>query len=131
MHILAAYLILITMSPAHQITEYVNSVLGWRGERLKELRDIINENAPESSEEFKWNVPVWMQHGLLLAISAHKDHVKINFFKGAYLPDPYGVINSGLKSKEHRSIDFKQSDSINRQAVAELVQAAVAYNQGK
>lgn len=119
------------MNPAHQVTEYINSFLDWRGEHLKQLRDIINESAPEACEEFKWSVPVWTQNGLLLAISAHKDHVKINFFKGVHLPDPKAVINGGLTSKEHRSIDFSKGDKIHKQAVAGLVQAAVAYNKEK
>lgn len=116
------------MNPTHHVTEYINSFLDWRSERLKELRDIINENAPGATEDFKWSVPVWTQDGLLLAISGFKDHVKINFFKGVYLPDPKGVINGGLDSKEHRSIDLKKSDTIDKQAVSNLIKAAIAYN---
>jgi hypothetical protein len=116
------------MSPAHQVTEYINQFLDWRGERLKELRDIINEAAPEAHEEFKWNVPVWTQNGLLVAISAFRDHVKVNFFKGVHLPDPKHVINGGMESKEHRSIDFKQADKVNIEALSDLVKAAIEYN---
>ncbi len=67
---------------------------------------------------------------MVCAISAFKDHVKINFFKGAYLPDPDGIINNGLESKEHRSIDFAQGDAINKKALTALVAEAAKYNQG-
>ncbi len=119
------------MNVSDKITERINSYDDWRGEMLKELRKLINDTAPELTEDFKWDVPVWTSNGLVCAISAFKDHVKINFFKGAYLPDPSNIFNSGLDSKEHRSINLAQSDKLDKAAVQELIYAAVTYNKGK
>jgi hypothetical protein len=65
---------------------------------------------------------------LVCAISGFKDHVKFNFFKGAYLPDRKGLFNSGLDSKEHRSINFAEDDKLDKSALKELIKAAVSYN---
>jgi hypothetical protein len=116
------------MSLSDNITTYINSFEDWRGERLRELRQVINETAPELTEDFKWSVPVWTHNGLVVAISAFKDHVKINFLKGASLDVPQSMFNSGLDSKMHRSINYKQGDKIDKPALQKLIQAAVAHN---
>jgi hypothetical protein len=112
-----------------KVSDYINSYTDWRGDILRELRAIINKTSPELTEDFKWSVPVWTHNGLVCAISAFKDHVKINFFKGVYLKDTHGVINNGLESKEHRSIDFAPGEKINKNALADLVAQATKYSQ--
>ena len=118
------------MDVSDKITEKIEKYGDWRSDMLRELRRLINETAPELSEDFKWNVPVWIHNGLVCAISGFKDHVKINFFKGAYLPDPDNLFNSGLDSKEHRSINYSENDQLDKKAIAEIILDAVAYNKG-
>ena len=57
-------------------------------------------------EEWKWETPVWSHNGNVLAFGAFKDHIKINFFKGALLDDPQGLFNAGLDAKKTRAIDY-------------------------
>ena len=63
-----------------------------------------------------------------MAVGIFKDHVKLNFFKGASLPDPHGLFNAGLEAKATRAIDFREGDKINEPALKELIRAAVAFN---
>lgn len=116
------------MEPSEQITQYIANVTDWRGEKLAELRKIINQAAPELTEEFKWSVPVWTHNGMVCAISGFKDFVKINFFKGASLSAPEGLFNSGLDSKDHRSINIGQNDPIPAKAITALIHEAVSMN---
>ncbi|MBA2279417.1 DUF1801 domain-containing protein [Candidatus Saccharibacteria bacterium] len=116
------------MDTSDKVTEHINSYSDWRSERLKELRELIGKTSPDLIEDFKWGVPVWTHYGLVCAISGFKDYIKINFFKGAFLPDPASLFNSGLDSKEHRSINLQQLDTINSAAISDLIRAAVAYN---
>ena len=116
------------MAATDKVTNYINSFGDWRGERLKQLRELINATAPELTEDFKWGVPVWTRNGLVLAISGFKDHVKINFLKGASLDVPQSMFNSGLDSKMHRSINFSEDDRIDKTTLSELVRAATAQN---
>jgi hypothetical protein len=86
--------------------------------------------APGITEEWKWGTPVWSQNGMVCAAGLFKDHVKLNFFKGASLADPKKLFNSGLDAKVTRAIDFAEGDRLNEAAVKELVRAAVALNAG-
>ena len=57
-----------------------------------------------------------------------QDHVKLNFFKGASLPDPKKLFNAGLEAKATRAIDFAEGDTVDEAALKELIRAAVAFN---
>jgi hypothetical protein len=64
----------------------------------------------------------------VVAAGVFKDHVKLNFFKGASLEDPQGIFNAGSEAKATRAIDFRAEDQIREAALTELICAAVAYN---
>lgn len=95
------------------------------------LRKLIREDAPELTEEWKWDTPVWSYKGNVVAVGVFKDHVKLNFFKGASLKDPDGLFNAGLEAKATRAIDIHEGDQINTSALKELIRDAVAHNTGK
>jgi hypothetical protein len=73
-------------------------------------------------------MPVFTHNGMVCAISAFKDHVKINFFKGSELKDPHKLINAGLESKRNRAIDFAEGDTIDEAKLKDLIKEAVALN---
>jgi hypothetical protein len=115
-------------TPSQRITDYIAGFDDWRGSMLARLRQLVLEAAPEISEEWKWDTLVWSHKGNVVAGGIFKDHVKLNFFKGALLPDPHGLFNAGLEAKTSRSIDFHEGDDIPVSALQELVRAAVAQN---
>ncbi len=116
------------MNPSQLITKQIADLPDWRGKMLTRLRKIILEAAPEIAEEWKWGTAVWSRNGLVCSAGAFKDHMKINFFKGASLKDPKRLFNAGLEAKATRAIDFTEGADINEAALKELVRAAVAYN---
>lgn len=116
------------MNPSELIDRQIADLPDWRGQTFARLRQLIHEADPDLAEEWKWNTAAWSSKGMVCAVSAFKDHVKINFFKGASLPDPKGLFNSGLEAKASRSIDFYEGDVIDEPALKELIRAAVAYN---
>lgn len=113
-----------------QITTYIEGLGDWRGKQLAALRKLILAAAPGVTEEWKWGTPVFSSNGNVVAIAAFKDHVKVNFFKGAELADPSGLFNSGLDAKASRGIDLAQGDKVNQAAFKALVKAAAALNAG-
>ena|SRR6266849_3418059 len=113
---------------SRRIDQHVGALKDWRGDFIARLRKVINSADPSLQEDWKWETPVWAANGNVCAIGAFKDSVKINFFKGASLPDPHHLFNGGLDAKASRSIDLAQSDSIDEPALKELVWAAVATN---
>ena len=119
------------MNTSERITRYIDSLADWRGTLLARLRRLIRAAAPDLVEEWKWNTPVWSCGGNVLAIGVFADHVKVNFFKGASLPDPQRLFNAGLDAKATRAIDIHEGGRIDEAAFKKLVRAAVALDQGK
>ncbi len=116
------------MTPDQQFDERIKELGDWRGELLMKLRRMIESAGPDLKLEWKWGTSIWTQNGLVVGTSAFKDHVKINFLKGSRLPDPHKLFNSGLDSKDHRSINFAEGDDINQAGIKDLVRAAIAAN---
>ena len=117
-----------TMTASQHITQQIEELNDWRGKLIARLRKLILDASPGIVEEWKWDTAVWSQNGLVCSTGAFKDHVKLNFFKGASLPDPRGLFNAGLDAKATRAIDFGENDKVNEPALKELVRAAVKQN---
>jgi len=116
------------LTPSQKIDKYINDLDDWRGKLLARLRRLILESSPALTEDWKWETPVWVHKGNVVAGGVFKDHVKLNFFKGASLPDPKKLFNAGLDAKTTRAIDIHENDKIDEAALKELVRTAVAFN---
>lgn len=116
------------LTPSEHIDNYISELSDWRGKTIARLRTLIREAAPELTEEWKWDTPVWSHKGNVVAAGVFKDHVKLNFFKGASLQDPQGLFNAGLDAKATRAIDIAEGEQIDEGALKDLVRTAVAYN---
>ncbi|TMD18160.1 MAG: DUF1801 domain-containing protein [Chloroflexi bacterium] len=114
-----------------RIDQHIMSLGDWRGEMMSKLRKVITSADSSLTEEWKWETPVFSSNGNVVAMGAFKEGVKINFFKGASLPDPHHLFNGGLDAKTSRTIDLKKGDRVNEPALKELVRAAVAKNSAK
>ena len=117
-----------SLTPSQRITNQIAQLPDWRGSTLAQLRRLIHEAAPGITEEWKWDTAVWSQKGNVVAAGVFKDHVKLNFFKGAFLEDPNRLFNAGLEAKATRAIDFFEGDDLPETALKALIQAAVTYN---
>jgi hypothetical protein len=116
------------LTASQQIDNYIHGMGDWRGKTIARLRKLILDVAPELAEEWKWDTPVWSHKGNVVAAGVFKDHVKLNFFKGASLDDPKGLFNAGLEAKASRAIDLAEGEEIDESALKDLVRTAVAYN---
>ena len=115
-------------SPSQLIAKQIADLADWRGTMLAQIRKLILEADPDITEEWKWETAVWSHKGNVVAIGAFKDHIKINFFKGASLKDPKHFFNAGLEAKATRAIDLSEGDKLDTIALKDLVRAAVALN---
>jgi hypothetical protein len=116
------------MTPSEIITDQISKMTDWRGELLIRLRQIILSVDPGIVEEWKWSTPVWSKAGMICSGAAFKDHVKLNFFKGAALKDSNRLFNAGQEAKESRGIDFYEGDIVNEASLKELVREAIDFN---
>jgi hypothetical protein len=119
----------VELTPSQHIDNYIKELADWRGKMIARVRALALKTIPEVIEEWKWGVPVWSYKGNILAGGVFKDHVKLNFFKGASLEDPKRLFNAGLEAKATRAIDISENQKIDEAALKELIRAAVAYNQ--
>ena len=121
-----------SITPSQRISDYIAGLADWRGPMLARLRALILEAAPGIIEEWKWETPVFAVKGNVkgnvVAVAGFRDHVKLNFFKGAALADPHGLFNAGLDAKATRAIDIHEGDAIDAPAIQDLVRAAMALN---
>ena len=117
-----------TMSASQHIDKYIQDLGDWRGEMIARFLKLVLDADPNLTEEWKWDTPVWSHKGNVVAAGVFKDHVKLNFFKGALLEDPNKLFNAGLDAKTSRGIDFHEGEKFDESALQDLVRTAVAQN---
>ena len=123
---------------SEQIDDIIKMWGGWKGEMLSRLRALIKEADHPVAEEVKWKMPsrpeglpVWSHNGIVCIAQVFKNDIKVEFFKGALLKDPTGLFNARLKSKMNRAIELHEGDTVNENALRELVLEAVKLNESK
>jgi hypothetical protein len=119
------------MDASKLIDKRIAETKDWRGKMMARLRKLVHEAEPQIIEEWKWDSPIFSKSGMVLSISAFKDHVKANFLKGALIKDPKKLFNAGLDAKTQHSIDLHEGDKLDEKAFKELVRTAVAFNANK
>lgn len=119
-------------TPSQQIDRIITQYGGWKGELIRDLREIILAADPEIIEEIKWKMrsrpeglPVWSRNGIVCFIETFKNDSKLVFFKGSSLNDSAGLFNARLQSKDVRAIEFHEGDSIDKSFVADLTELVV------
>ena len=118
-------------SASKLIDKQIAELKDWRGKALARIRKLIHETDPDIVEEWKWGTAIFSDDGMVCALGAFKDHVKVNFFKGAFLKDPHKLFNAGLDAKATRAIDLRESDRIVESMLKDIVREAVRYNKKK
>ena len=117
-------------SPSESIDRRIEELGDWRGETLARVRALIKKTDPEIVEEWKWRgTPVWEHAGIICTGETYKEKVKLTFAKGASLDDPSGLFNSSLEGNTRRAIDIAEGEEIDEQALADLIRAAIAFNE--
>ncbi|HMS00555.1 MAG TPA: DUF1801 domain-containing protein [Anaerolineales bacterium] len=120
------------LSPSQEIDKQIKELgSDWRGKMLARLRKLILSASSDLSEDWKWGTAVFVSKGNVVAAGIFKEHVKLNFFKGASLKDPKKLFNAGLEAKQSRGIDLTEKSKIDEAALKELIREAVAFNSAK
>jgi len=118
-------------SPSQRIDAKIKSLGDWRGKTLAQVRALILKADAKVVEEWKWDIPVWSQGGIICTGETYKGKVKLTFAKGAALADPAGLFNASLDGKVRRAIDLHEGDEIDEAAFKALIRAAAALNKSR
>ncbi|MCC6569793.1 MAG: DUF1801 domain-containing protein [Anaerolineales bacterium] len=120
------------LTPSQEIDRQIKDLgSDWRGKMLARMRKLILSASSDLSEDWKWGTAVFVCKGNVVAAGIFKDHVKLNFFKGASLKDPKKLFNAGLEAKGSRGIDLTEKSKIDEAALKDLIREAVALNSAK
>lgn len=68
------------------VTEYINAAPKEAKEKLKEMRSILKEVAPDAKEALKWGSPVFEEKRILFAYTAFKSHLNFMPTHSSMLP---------------------------------------------
>lgn len=101
-----------------RIDRRIEQLGGWRGETLRQVRQLIHQADPEVVEVWKWEkptspgVPVWEHAGGICTGEAYQRVVKLTFHHGASLSDPARLFNASLRGKVRRAIDIHEGETL-------------------
>ena len=110
------------------VDAYVEQLPTWQRLLCAELRAMIHEADPDIHETIKGSVqPYFVSNGNVCALLAAKDHVNL-FLYDPTVPDPAGLINQGHGNATARSIQFYETDQIDRAAIIDLIRAITIRN---
>ncbi len=100
------------MLPFHHIETFLQHTPLYLQEIVLELRNIIASVAPDATEVIRWGGLSYFHEGRggivsagICQIEIRKEHVRLAFIHGAFLPDPRKLLHGTQKYKRFTKID--------------------------
>ncbi len=95
--------------------------------RLRTLRKLILDAAPQIGESIKYGIPFYTYHGLLCYLNPKPDYVDFGFCQGVELSDEAGLLYGD--NKEIRKVQVTELTGPLMQSLRQLVQEALLVNE--
>ena len=121
------------MLPFHEIEVFLQHIPLHLQEIVLELRNIIAEVTPDAVEAVRWGGLSYYHEGRggivsagICQIGIHKDHVRLAFIHGAFLPDPQGLLEGDRLYK--RYVKIYSFDQAPWDDVQELITASANFD---
>ncbi len=112
-----------------RVDAYIDPLPDWQQAICRQVRDLVHDADPEVVETIKrTRQPYFVLDGNICALLAAKDHVNVFLYDGGIVPDPEGIITAGHDNKTARTVAFRQQDTINAPALAEMFRQIIANN---
>jgi hypothetical protein len=96
------------MLPIHEIELFLQHIPVNLQDIILELRNIIASTAPDAVEVIRWKGLSYFHEGRggivsagICQIGIHKDHIRLAFIHGAFLPEPRKLFEGTQKYKRH------------------------------
>lgn len=121
------------MLPFHQVEIFLQHTPVQMQEIVLELRNIIASVSPDAAETVRWGGLSYYHAGRggivsagICQISIYKEHVRLAFMHGAFLPDPRKLFRGTQKYK--RFIEIDSYDNAPWDDLKELVISASKFD---
>ncbi|SDG16523.1 Uncharacterized conserved protein YdhG, YjbR/CyaY-like superfamily, DUF1801 family [Methanolobus vulcani] len=112
----------------HNVDEYIAMFPENIQDKLKELRELIREIAPETEEIISYKMPTFRLNGILLHFAAYKNHI-------GFYPTPSGIaeFKDELSSYKHAkgSVQFPIDEPLPINLIRKMVAFRVKENNAK
>jgi len=107
------------------IDNYISNFPPEIQEKLKAIREVIKESAPEAVEKISYQMPTFVLHGNLVHFAAFKNHI-------GFYPTPSGIDAFREELSEYKgakgSIQFPLDQPIPYELISKIVKVRVAEN---
>lgn len=87
-----------------KVTAYISQATPEQIELLETLRQLIHENVPETTEEIKWNIPVFAKTKDYTYLRFAKKHITFGFYNTDKIEDPDNILEGSGKTLKHIKI---------------------------
>jgi hypothetical protein len=122
------------MLPIHQIETFLQyNTPAHLQDIVVELRNIVASIAPDATEVVRWGGLSYYHEGRggivsagICQIGIHKDHVRLAFIHGAFLPDPRSLFEGAQKYK--RFVRLKSYNGAPWDDLKQLVTSAARFD---
>ena len=86
------------------------------------LRDLIRAALPRAQESIKWGYPTYSGESNICSLNPAKGYVRLQFFRGAHLHDPHGLLEGTGKGMRH--IKVRRRADVKKGRMTALLKAA-------
>lgn len=121
------------MLPIHEITTFLQHSPAPLQDIVLELRNIIASTAPDAVEAIRWGGLSYFHEGRggivsagICQIGIEKDHIRLAFIHGAFLPEPRELFEGTQKYK--RYIRIETYDDADWDYLEQLIDAASRFD---
>ncbi len=121
------------MLPIHEITTFLQHSSAPLQDIVLELRNIIASTAPDAVEVIRWGGLSYFHEGRGGVVSAgicqigiYRDHIRLAFIHGAFLPEPRKLFEGTQKYK--RYIRIESYDDAPWDYLEQLIDAASRFD---
>ena len=121
------------MLPIHEITTFLQHSPAPLQDIVLELRNIIASTAPDAVEAIRWGGLSYFHEGRggivsagICQIGIEKDHIRLAFIHGAFLPEPRDLFEGTQKYK--RYIRIETYDDAPWDYLEQLIDAASRFD---
>ena len=121
------------MLSLHEVETFLQRTPGPLQDIVFELRSLIASVAPDAVEVIRWGGLSYFHAGRgglvsagICQIGMHRDHVRLEFIHGAFLPEPRGLFEGTQKYK--RYIRLKSYEDAPWDYLQQLIAAASRFN---
>lgn len=110
------------------VTAWIDALPPPQRRLVTALRRSVRDIAPEAVEALVTNA-ISFHHpsaarGVFVQIVVRSAHVRLDFIRGAWLPDPAGLLHTDQARKYKRFVPISSPDAAHRPEVCELIEAA-------